>query len=254
MRKILACVLLTVVSLLVLNTYYFTSLSAMLYSNWVHLNKSPFKEEFLEMDITRPEGDWYPLLNVYYDETFAKRSEKVESVTIFYGYGGFHMGTSSLFDMNSDYFNSFYGFYAIKNKENSQFGFDRDGNIEVGDIEIVMKYDYGELVSKPLGLTNEAYQYELQSYEEVECEAGYLRITVKTNSIYHAYKKFNRNYLQYGFPYIKKEEEPFFEIILFGKIRVIDYNQNYSLIFFIFGDSEKIIDGWEMELKNKEAL
>lgn len=239
--------LLVFLTVLVLNSYYIVGLTVMYFNNKANIRQSDLGVELSDLNLIRPQGDWYPLINAYLDRDFSNYVEKDVDLLIFYSYGDYQKGSSTIFDPDSKYFNSFFGCYIIRQNETGFYGFKDDGSLDLDEILQIPKYDYDFLVAEPLGfeLNNNETNYSTNSTSLVDGN-HYVGITIETNSLYHQYKQFNLNYLQYGLPYIKNEQQDFFPIEMSGKFKIVKYKENITLIYYIFSPNQDIVWSWDI--------
>lgn len=245
LKRIVHLIILIIVTVLILNSYYLISLVVMSLNNKDNIMKSELGVQLSDLSIVRPHGEWYPLINAYVDNTFSNYIKKNVDLLIYYSYGDFIKGSSTVFDPNSKYFNSFFGCYVIRQNEIGFYGFKDDGDLDLEEILQVPKYDYDFLVVGSLGLKNESIitDYSASMVSSVDGN-HYVELMITTNSMYHQYEQFNLNYLQYGLPYIRKAEQDFFPIQMSGKFKITKYNENITLIYYIFSPNRDIVKNW----------
>lgn len=247
LKRVYYIAILIFITILILNSYYLVSLIAMSINNRVNIMRSGLKIELSDLNIAKPSGNWYPIINVFVDKSFSDYIQKDVELLIYYSFGDYEKGSSTIFDPNSKYFSSFFGCYAIGQNEPGFYGFESDGSLDLNAILKVPKYDYDFLVAKPLGLKTKDVitDYTIKSIDMVD-GIYYIQFTFKTNSLYHKYKSFNLNYLQYGLPYIRSGQDDFFQIDMLGKLKVTIYNENITLIYFLFSSDSDIILNWNI--------
>lgn len=238
--------LLILITALILNSYYIISLIVMTINNQDNIMKSGLVQ-LSDLSLTRPQGDWYPLINAYVDNTFSNYIKKDVDLLIYYSYGDFKKGSSTILDPNSHYFNSFFGCYVIRQNETGFYGFNDDGDLDLEEILKVPEYDYDFLVAGSLGLENDNIitDYTINLISSVDGN-HYVDLTITTNSLYHQYEQFNLNYLQYGLPYIRNEQQDFFPIQMSGKFKITKYNESITLIYYIFSPNRDIVKNWDI--------
>lgn len=236
---------LVLITALILNSYYIVSLAVMSINNRDNIKRSGLGIELTDLDIIKPSGDWYPLINAYVDTTFSNHVKKDVDLLIYYSFGDYKRGSSTIFDPDSKYFSSFFGCYVIGQNDTGYYGFEADGSLDLKAILQVPKYDYDFLVAEPLGLEQKDIitDYTVKSIEMVDGK-HYVEFNIETNSLYHQYKSFNLNYLQYGLPFIKNGEQDFFPIEMYGKLKIMKYNENITLIYYIFSKNQDIVKTW----------
>jgi len=219
----------------------------MSFSNNDNIKKSGISVQLSDLNLITPPGDWYPLMNAFLDTTFSDYVEKDVDLLIYYSYGDYTKGSSTVFDPDSKYFNSFFGCYVIRQNETGYYGFLEDSSLDLEAILQVPKYDYEYLVAGSLGLKRDDIltDYKTNSISLVDGN-HYIQLTIETNSVYHQYKQFNLNYLQYGFPYIRTGQQDFFPIQMSGKFKITKYDENITLIYYIFSQDQAIVKNWDI--------
>lgn len=239
--------MLVLITALVLNSYYIVSLAVMSINNRDNIKKSGLGVELADLDIIKPSGNWYPLINAYVDTTFSNHVKKDVDLLIYYSFGDYKRGSSTIFDPDSKYFSSFFGCYVIGQNDKGYYGFEADGSLDLKAILQVPKYDYDFLVAEPLGLEQKDIitDYTVKSIEMVDGK-HYVEFAIETNSLYHQYKSFNPNYLQYGLPFIRNGQQDFFPIEMYGKLKIMKYNENITLIYYIFSQNQDIVKTWDI--------
>lgn len=247
LKKIINLAILILITVLILNSYYLVSLIAMSINNRNNIMRSGLEIELSDLSIAKPSRGWYPIINVFADKTFSDYIHKDVELLIYYTFGDFEKGSSTIFDPNSKYFSSFFGCYVIGQNEPGFYGFESDGSLDLNAILQVPKYDYDFLVAEPLGLEAKDIltDYIIKSIDLVD-GIYYVQFDFKTNSLYHQYKSFNLNYLQYGLPYIRSGQDDFFPIDMSGKLKITTYNKSITLIYFLFSSDSDIILNWDV--------
>jgi hypothetical protein len=166
---------------------------------------------------------------------------------IYYSFGDYKKGSSTIFDPDSKYFSSFFGCYVIGQNDPGYYGFDADGSLDLDAILQVPKYDYDFLVVEPLGLESKDIitDYTIKSIDLLDGN-HYVAFDFVTNSLYHQYRTFNLNYLQYGLPYIRNGQDDFYPIEMSGKLKIVKYNENITLIYYIFTQNQDMVKNWDI--------
>jgi hypothetical protein len=247
-KQIRSLVFLVLTSILILNFYYLASLGAMVYYNSYNVRKSNIEYDIEKIDISGPEGEWYPLMNKYASKGFSKYAEEDVDLLIMYTYGDFNKGTSTIFDRESQLYNSFYGCYIIENNDNGYFGYDENGNLQIERIALIPKYDFKYLVAGDLGLDKEDFilDYKVESVSESQ-DGDSLEIKIRTNSIYHSYKTYNANYIQYGIPYIKYDSKDFYPLDIYCRMIIEKVENNTIIVYYIFTPNSELVDRWRKQ-------
>lgn len=243
--KIKSVIFLSIISLVILNIYYVSSLIIMSIYNQVNIYESKFDLNDINIDFHKQNAKWYPLMNVFNSNYFSDYVKKDIDLTILYTFGDFQSGTSVLFDPNNELFSSYYGCYITRNNENDKeyFGFDNNGKIILNELIKLPEYDFRYLVAGAMGLKDDEFilNYNLENINYSD-DSVFIDFECVTNSLFHNYKKFDQNYLQYGIPFIKNENIDFYPVKLFSKFRIEKYNSNITLIYYIFSPSENLIN------------
>lgn len=244
-KQIKWTIVLVLTSILILNSYYIISIAAMLYYNDYNVKKSNIEYDIESIGITSPHGDWYPLMNKFSSKGFSKYVNEDVDLLIMYSYGDFKKGTSTLFDSKNNQFNSFYGCYVIESNEDGYFGYDESEKLQIEKIALIPEYDFKYLVAGDMGLEKDDFflEYTIGDLKEFS-EGDYLEIRIRTNSIYHSYKEFNINYIQYGLPYIKNDEEDFYPIDIYCKMKIEKVENNTIIVYYIFTPTRELVDNW----------
>lgn len=238
-------IVLSFISILVLNIYYLTSIAVMVYYNNYNVKNSNINYDIDKVQIAKPYGDWYPLMNKFSAKGFSNYVNEDVDLFIMYSFGDFNKGTSSIFDSNNKQFNSFYGCYIIESNEEGYFGYDKSGKIQLNKLALVPEYDFKYLVAGNMGLGKEDFflEYEVEELEE-SSEGDCVSIKIRTNSIYHYYDGFNANYIQYGFPYLKYERKDFYLIDIYCKMKIEKLENNITVVYYIFSPIKNLVDSW----------
>ena len=180
------------------------------------------------------EKDWYPFM-LHYDASpdFSKYIGRELSCMILYSFGSFDFmkGSSNIYNSNSPYQGAFYGGYALfeDDSQNPPYGFDRNGKLNLEEIQNIPLFDQTRLVLPSVGCPRNAILFEKTitsidnnlSYIGME---GWARIdaNITTNAPTHTFNgKNNIGYLQYGKPHDKfSGTENYPPITLYGRIYV----------------------------------
>ncbi|MDP3386571.1 MAG: hypothetical protein Q8S24_05010 [Eubacteriales bacterium] len=235
------------VTVLILNSYYLVSLVAMSLNNKINVMQSGLGVQLSDLNLVKPPGDWYPLINAYMDTTFSDYIKEDVDLLIYYSYGDYKRGSSTIFDPYSQYFNSFFGCYVIRQNESGFYGFKDDGSLDLEAILQIPKYDYDYLVVGSLGLkrNDRITDYTTDSISLAD-ESYYVEFTIETNSLYHQYRQFNLNYLPYGYPHISNGQQDFYPIEMSGKFKITKYNKNITLIYYMFSPNQDMVKSWDV--------
>jgi hypothetical protein len=210
-RKKTIFMLLIVVTLLVLQNFSLVrSLIAMSFYSRQQYKESVFARENVKVDI--PNGlytfkkDWYPFVLVFNDDLISRKLNEDVEMSILYNYGAFENDRSTIYDSESNYFNSFYGCYIIKGKDNQKVFHDIQDEWHIEKIKTVPEHDIENLVLKSLGCTDPTVEFNLIEIAVCDKEiAGFTDWTlfnseIISNSLEHSVGDFKRAYIQYGSP------------------------------------------------------
>lgn len=214
------------------------------------------------------EKDWYPFVLTFNDNKgFSRYIGKNLSVTVLYNFGHFILreGSSSYYNPNSKYYNSFYGAYIIYNNDNpkSPFGFNEDGSINIDEISLIPKYDQERLVLPSLGCPSNIMVFK-NNIESIENDVKYLNIDgwtkidseIITNSPIHKYKKSQIGYIQYGKPIEKYYNNKDFPIIKLKGRAYVNYLEKYdvTIIMYIMSPNNLAIEECDKNILSKSTI
>ncbi len=218
------------------------------------MRKNNFKVE-IPGGTRTPQRDWYPFVMTFNDESFKSRVGEEINLSILYNFGAFENGRSTIYDKDSDYYNSFYGAYIIEgDQEGRAYGFNGD-EVDMEEISDVASHDFQVLVLESMGCINPQVSFQNRgkpkkldyiSYENwtlIDCN-------VYANSSIHQYYKDYIAYIQYGKPPKDYKGDNFPQTILAGRIycRYFPEYQSTILLYIIAPDFETI------ETTDKEIL
>lgn len=174
-------------------------------------------------------------------------------MSIYYTFGDFEQGRSSIYHPNSPYNSSFYGAYIIKIEPDQQ----SNEGIDLAELaEAVTRYDYLELILVQLGLDNEEAYFEPEAImiNEGINKFGiddWLKIDsrVNTRSVAHTQYGFKQHYLQFGKPHTAEMDDDFPPITLFGRTycKYIE-DKDFYVVFYIQAASEDLVDSTDKYL------
>ena len=168
-------------------------------------------------------------------------------MSIYYTFGDFEQGRSSIYDLNSPYNSAFYGAYMIKLKS------DQHSNEEVDLaelVEAVTRYDYLNLILSQLGLDNEEayFKPEAITIKEGINKFGlddWVKIDsrLKARAVTHIPDGFKQHYLQFGKPNTGEMDDDFPHITLFGRTYCKYFkDKDLYIIFYIQAVNEDLVD------------
>ena len=236
------------------------SLTVMAVYSTYEANNSVLKDNGLRVSIpgglATIEKDWYPFVITFNDDRgFSRYAGRDLRMTVLYnfGYFPFYRSYSSYYDVDSPYYNSFYGAYAVQTEDGSPFGFP-DGDPSIEEMGLVPEYDMKWLVLRSIGNRNPNYDYRVTDFEETELlgEDGWyvFNADMTVDGAMHSYQQDYRAYLQYGRPPIATETiEDFAPISMKGRIygKYIE-EKDLSLYFYCIATSDEVIADWEQEI------
>jgi len=212
------------------------------------------------------EKDWYPFVMTFNDDRgFSGFMGEPMRMTVLYNFGHFSplKGYASYYDMDSPYYNSFYGAYGVSKASEEPFGF-IDGEADHEAISKVPEFDMVRLVLESIGSYDNTFEYEVISEEKTELfdESDWLVIdaVMKVNGSIHTYKKDHRAYIQYGkppkvSPAVKDSVEDFAVIDMVGRIYAKYYKEkNITLFFYCITRDEAVIEAWDIDIMDQTKL
>jgi hypothetical protein len=183
------------------------------------------------------------------DDSFSSYINENVRLSIIYYFGGFGFGDqySSYFDDNASTFSSFYGAYAINNKD-----FIYSSNeINLESLAKIPEFDQLYLVMPTIGLpANEVvFSHELIDMEkdiEYISHKNWTRIDsmITTNSAIHKAKTHHRGYIQYGVPKgLHYDGEDYPVVDQYGRVYV-KYFEEYksTIVLYIIAKNKTIVD------------
>ena len=241
--RITGVIIMIVSAVIIINYPFIKSITVMSVYNRYQINKSIMKKYDIDIDINKPEGKWYPLMNCFAAEGFSDFSGKDTELTILYCFPGFEYGSSKIFRKDSKLYTSYYGCYIIDNE--SGYGFNDDNELNADEIIKIPYYDFKYLVTSPLGKKIDEITTEIINISHSKQEEFHeLSLQIRTNGLSHSYKEYNSNYIQYGYPLNSSDSEQFEKILLYSKMYVVR-KDNYDLIYYFFSPTEKLVKDWK---------
>ena len=212
------------------------------------------------------EKDWYPFVMTFNDDRgFSRFMGEPMRMTVLYNFGHFSplKGYASYYDLDSPYYNSFYGAYGVSKASEEAFGF-IDGEADHEAISKVPEFDMVRLVLESIGSYDNTFEYEVITEEKAVLfnEPDWLVIDakIKVNGSMHTYKKDHRAYIQYGKPpkTSSVEESPvedFAVVDMVGRIYAKHYEEkNITLFFYCITRDEAVIEDWDADIMNQTRL
>ncbi|MDD5016741.1 MAG: hypothetical protein PHO15_01415 [Eubacteriales bacterium] len=238
MKKVIVIAIIAVAAALVFWFFYpLRSYAVMSVYSAQHSADSVMEKNGFSVDMPAGEG-WYPFVMTYNADGFKGWSGIDADMSIMYSFGAFDFvtRTSSIYDGASDKYSSFYGAYAVQ-ESGGVFGFSDDGDIEVDDVALAVRYDYTQLVIADFGCGDTAFavdEYSIARGLEYAGSGGWTRVdaTITANGAAHNYAGYKTPYLQYGRPMQTVESD--FEILtLYGRVYA-KYFDEYDCTVMIY--------------------
>ncbi len=153
------------------------------------------------------EKDYFPFVMTFNDSAgFSNYINRDVDLTILYNFGAFdYMAGSSLYyQQESDYFDAFYGAYAVRGKSDV-YGYSEKDGIDFQELARISEYDMNELVLKSIGCKDPIFDFQIDRTYEVQDYVGWsgwqvIDGTITTNSPMHSFEQDYMAYIQYGRP------------------------------------------------------
>ena len=211
------------------------------------------------------EKDWYPFVLVYTaNHGFSNYMGRELSLTILYNFGAFDwkQGTSSYYQAESPYFNSFYGAYMVKEHEpGRKFAF-AEGKPIVEEVLSVPEYDFKYLVMESLGcpeekLTMEPLSYEMKAGVDYIGYNDWYRLDgqLSLNTPNHKFKGNRRAYIQFGNPMYDTNKEEFEVTTMQGRIYARYFEEIKSTVFlYIITTDSLTLEKCDQEILSKTVI
>ena len=212
-----------------------------------HARQSVLRQNGFEIYMPSFRG-WYPFVMTFNADGFARYSGADAQMSILYNFGAFDLikRTSSVYDKDSDKYSSFYGAYVIEQSDGI-FGFDESGKVDMGEVELAVKYDYTKLVIENFGCSEQIFiidDFDLEENLDYIGIEGWTKLdaALTVNGAAHNYAGYKNAYLQYGRP-IKKVSEDFEETQVFGRL-YMRFFEEYGctvMIYIIAPDRDAVL-------------
>jgi hypothetical protein len=212
------------------------------------------------------EKDWYPFVMVFNDhQGFSRYMNRELSLTVLYNFGSFswNKSSSSYFQEESPYYNSFYGGYLVKDNSGDQiYGFNAEGEPEVKEIIAVPEYDYKHLVLESLGCPKDKLTMEILSYN-IEEDVQYAGLSdwsridalLLVNSPDHKLREDRRAYIQFGNPLKREDKEDFKLMTTNGRVYLRYFPEFESTIFlYILAPQLLTLEKCDEEILGKTVI
>lgn len=242
------------------------SLSVMKVSSIYEKNTSVLHDEGIKISIpggiTTIKQDWYPFVITFNDDAgFSEYMNRNLRMTVLYnfGYFPFYRGYSAYYDINSSYYNSFYGAYIIKAEGGEPFGY-KNGEVNIEEIGKIPTYDMKHLVLKSIGARNPVFSYEMTGFKDAdllnESEWQVFDANLHVTGSLHEYQGDKRAYIQYGRPPVINGETNEYEVIDM-KARI--YSKYYeekdiSIFFYCITKELETINEWEEKIMSRSKV
>ena len=226
----------------------------------------------LDMKMKIPDGrstgekDWYPFVLVYTaNKGFSNFMGRELSLTILYNFGAFDWkyGTSSYYQAQSPYYNSFYGGYIVKEHDSGRkYAFGAEGQPIIEEILSVPEYDFKYLVMESLGCPEEKLTMETVSYE-LKTDVNYVGYDdwyrldglLLLNTPNHKFKSNRRAYIQFGNPIVYPDKEEYELITMHGRIYARYFEEINSTIFlYIITPDSLTLEKCDQEILSKTII
>ncbi len=259
---------------------YVLSLGVMSVYSGIHERNSIMAEKGIELEIpgggATSEKDWYPFVMTFNPGSSFGRAAGDSSLklTILYNFGAFDLarGCSSLYDTESEYYNSFYGAYLVTHTDGESraeggtsfpFGFDAEGHIVPEQTAIVPKFDFQHLVLGDFGIKTYEQVFEWTA-ENITDNVKYLgydgwsRVDAEliVNGAAHNRDGFRQSYLQYGSPgYEVAEEDEFAPVAMRGRVYGRYFEEcDTSVFFYILTPQQDTLERCDRDILSKSLF
>ena len=263
-KKVIFLLLFIALIMVLLNGSYVKSLFVMgIYSTYHNVHSLMHEKD---ITIEMPGGtstlkkDWYPFVMIFNDRSFRSIVGEDIDLTILYNFGAFKDGRSTIYDENSDYYNSFYGAYVVSDEEQGRsYGFER-GQIQEEEISVLASHDIKNLVLRSIGCSEP--QVEFQSLEKPK-QVDYLsydnwiRIdtSIYANSSIHKYHEEHIAYIQYGKPPKHYTGSDFPKITLLGRMYCRYFPEyDVTILLYIIAPNNQVIEETDREILSNTKI
>ncbi len=233
--------------------YPLRSIAVMSVYSASHAKESVMKQSGFEIDMPSGKG-WYPFVMTYNAGGFKRYSGLEADMSIMYSFGSFDIlkRTSTIYDKQSDKYSSFYGAYVVKQKDGI-FAFDDNGNFDVDELSLAVKYDYTKLVIQDFGCDEPVFaldRYEAADGMSFAGTSSWIRVdaVLTVNGAAHNYNGYKTPYLQYGRP--MQEYDTDFEVTnVYGRVYT-KYFEEYdcTVMAYIIAPSTEALEKCDSEI------
>ncbi|MDD4690591.1 MAG: hypothetical protein PHE51_12725, partial [Eubacteriales bacterium] len=218
--------------------------------------------------LTTREKDWYPFVMTFNDVTGFRRYTDNDnlSLTVMYNFPAFSMknGCSMLYDVDSPYYNSFYGAYIVQDSSGKPYGFRADNGslkLDLQSVSIIPQYDFQNLVLSDFGLNSSDMVF---NWNITDCESdipyldydGWTLVDADliVNGSAHNKKGVVQSYLQYGSPSYETQNE-FSPIQMKGRIYSRYFEEyNCSIFFYIITNDTTTLEKCDKEILSLSVI
>ena len=250
---------------------YAVSLGVMSVYSGIHEKDSIMAQKAIELEIpggnATAEKDWYPFVMVFNPgESFGRElGDHDLRLTVIYNFGAFDLrrGCSRIYNVDSEYYSSFYGAYLVTGGEEKPFGFDSRGRMDVARTAAVPRFDLQHLVLDDLGINpgEKVFSWNADSIEENITYLGYEGWTrtdasLTVNGTAHKSGGFRRSYLQYGVPaYDVTENKDFLPVEMEGRIYGRYFEEwDTSVFLYILTPGKETLEKCDRDILSKSLL
>ncbi len=220
--------------------------------------QSVMKKSGFAIDMPSGEG-WYPFVMTFNAGGFREWSGIDADMSIMYNFGAFDAWTrtSSIYDRGSDRYSSFYGAYAVKQRE-GMFGFS-EADMDVYNVSAAVEFDYTVLVMRAFGCDDPVFaadDFVIKKNADIAGSGGWTRIdaAITANGCAHNYKGYKQPYLQYGRPMAKADED-FAEVDMYGRVYA-KYFEEYgcTVMLYVIAPDKGVIESCDNEILKKTVI
>lgn len=223
-------------------------------SSWQQYRQSPLKEHGIQVDLPVGEG-WFEDMLFYQDSSGLKTQEgRPLELSIYYTFGDFKNGRSTVYIPGSGYYSSFYGAYLILGS-----------TLPMPDVywlERVSAHDYEALILKALGHPSPYGTFKVKAFEiREESELlGYPDWTrydglIEAPGVAHQRGEFLRHYLQFGSPPDLGSEAAFGSTTLNGRIYVKSFEAEELLVMvYLICESSDVLERTDALIRESGRL
>ena len=233
----------------------------------MHHAESLMKSE--SADIKIPGGlktskqDWYPFVMTFSADIpySCYIGEPDARLDIMYNFPAFAYtkGCSRLFDRQSDFYNSFYGAYIVRDSSNERL---KQGIIDEERAADIARFDFFNLVLEDFGLsqTEQVFDFTVTDRQNDIDYAGYqgwshIKAEIKVNGAAHENPTAAMSYLQYGKPNFGEVKDDFAPVDMSGLIYARYFpGMDAGVYFYVMAASEEVCDECDREILSQSKL